>query len=98
VIRDNGDSLTGGAADPGVASLFFCQALISIKRDAQTQSKLVTINSEGEVKVDGLPVTYSLIITNSTSFELVFKFQEDDNLSRETEFKLSGLLQTASRV
>jgi len=96
VIGDNGDSLTAGGTDPA-ASQFSCQALISIKRDAQTQTKLVTINSEGVVKVDGLPVTYTLNITNSTGgtyswieFNLVFQFQEDDNLLRATEFSVIG--------
>jgi predicted phage baseplate assembly protein len=96
IIRLSGDILTEGAMDL-VTSEFFCEALISIKRGSQTQSKSMIIKNlvRRDVKVEGLPVTYSLIsgtgdTLQPSRFNLVFKFQEDDNLSQATEFSVSS--------
>ena len=93
----SGESLLEEARDLATSEIF-CEALISIKRGTQTQSKSVTIKlGEPSGKIDGLPVTYTLDTEPNAggnyswgSFELIFQFQEDDNLSLATQFEVNG--------
>ena len=106
-INENSDSLISSAMAQ-VAPQFFCHALISIKRDAQTQSKLVTIyvpNSPGSYpyEISELKVTYTVsynvnpTLSTPPRLALVFTFQEDNNPS-VTEFSVIGSSQASSRT
>jgi len=108
IDEDGDDTLNLGAAAP-VTRQFFCHALISIKRDTQTQSKLVTIyvptseytlSSDEVNNIEELQVTYTvsrIFYQGRPKVTLVFQFQ-DNNPSLAAEFSVIELSQASSRV
>jgi len=84
------DTLSSRAMAVVTQPRIFCHALISIKRDAQTQSKLVHILFEDtDEQVPDLPVTYTL--NTAVPRTLVFKFQDSEGLAA-AEFSVIGSL------